>query len=92
MAISYKSKFIDGWLEQGHAIGMAEGRAEGEVTGATHAKADAILRVFKSRDLHLSHARRELIETCKDLAQLDAWFDRSLTATTVDEIFEDEEG
>jgi len=93
MAISYKSKFIDGWVEQGLAIGKAEGlaigKAEGKAEGEAQAKADAILRVLQSRSLHPTRAQRELIETCKDLAKLDTWFDGSLTAATVDDIFDD---
>jgi hypothetical protein len=91
MSISYKSKFIDGWVEQGEAIGEARGRAEGEVEGEARTKADVILRILESRGLRPARAQRELIETCKDLAKLDAWFNRSLTTRTVDEIFEDEE-
>ena len=29
MGITYKSKFVDGWFQQGRAVGEAEGRAEG---------------------------------------------------------------
>jgi hypothetical protein len=88
MAISYRSQFIDGWIEQGEARGREEGKAEGMAEGEALARADAILRVLKSRGLRPTRGQRELIEACRDLTVLDTWFDRSLTATTVSEIFE----
>jgi len=30
MGVTYKSKFVDGWYQQGRAAGEAEGKAEGE--------------------------------------------------------------
>jgi hypothetical protein len=55
------------------------------------ARADDILRVLKTRRLRPTLAQRELIETSKNLAKLDAWFDRSLIAKTVEELFEEDE-
>ena len=75
MSISYRSEFVDGWFEQGEA----------------RAKRDDILRVLKFRSLRPGPGQRERIESCNDLATLDAWFECSFTATTVDQIFEDEE-
>jgi hypothetical protein len=89
MAISYKSKFVDGWYQQGVAAGKEEGEAEGEARGEARTRSDVILRVCKSRGLRLTRAQRELIESCSDLGKLNTWFDRSLTAATVSEIFED---
>ena len=85
MGITYKSKFVDGWYQQGRAIGAAEGKAEGIAEGL----ARAILRVLGSRGLSPTPAQRELIESCDDVAQLDTWCDRALTATTVSMVFED---
>jgi hypothetical protein len=85
MGITYKSKFVDGWYQQGRAAGAAEGIAQGEARG----EARAILRVLKSRGLHPTLAQRELIESCDDVAQLDTWCDRALTAATVAMVFED---
>jgi hypothetical protein len=85
MGITYKSKFVDGWYQQGHAAGQAEGRAQGEARG----QAWSILRVLKSRGLSPTPAQRELIESCEDLRQLDTWFDRALTVTTAAAVFED---
>jgi hypothetical protein len=85
MGITYKSKFVDGWYQQGRAAGEADGIAQGE---AKRGAAD-ILRLLKSRGLSPTRAQRELIESCGDLGQLDTWFDRALTATTLATVFED---
>ena len=85
MGITYKSKFVDGWYQQGRAAGAAEGKAEGVAEG----EARAILRVLRSRGLHPTLAQRELIESCDDVARLDTWCDRALTATTVAMVFGD---
>jgi hypothetical protein len=89
MAISYKSKFVDGWYQQGVAVGEAQGEVRGEARGEARTRAADILRVLKSRGLRPARAQRELIESCTDLGKLDAWFERSLTAITIDEVFED---
>jgi hypothetical protein len=57
--------------------------------GEARARAADILRILKSRGLRPTRAQRELIESCDDLGQLDAWFDRALTVMTVAAVFED---
>jgi hypothetical protein len=89
MGITYKSKFVDGWYQQGRAAGEAKGMAEGIARGETKRGATDILRILKSRGLRPTPAQRELIESCDDLGQLDTWFDRALTATAVAMVFED---
>jgi len=85
IGITYKSKFVDGWYQQGRAAGAVEGKAQGEALG----EARAILRLLESRSLRPTRAQRELIESCHDLDQLDIWFDRALTVTTAAAVFED---
>jgi hypothetical protein len=89
MGITYKSKFVDGWYQQGRAEGEADGMAEGIAQGKAEARAADILLILKSRGLSLTRAQRGLIESCDDLGQLDIWFDRALTATTLAMVFED---
>jgi hypothetical protein len=89
MGITYKSKFVDGWYQQGRAAGQAEGRAQGIAQGEVTTKAVDILRILQSRGLRPTPAQRELIESCEDLGQLDTWFDRALTVTTAAAVFED---
>lgn len=72
-----RDDFIDGFLDQGRA----EGRAEGE--------ARMLLRVLAARGFVLPDAIRERVVGCSDLAQLEAWADRAVTAKSVPEIFRD---
>ncbi|MEU6471478.1 hypothetical protein ABZ927_07000 [Streptomyces massasporeus] len=58
-----------------------EGKAEG--------KAEAILRVMEKRGIPVPEAVRDRITTCTDLDTLTLWFDRSLTATTAEDLFAD---
>jgi hypothetical protein len=58
-------------------------RAEGEAKG----EAKAILRVLARRGIEVPEQARDRISRCTDGKTLDAWLDRSLTATTVDELF-----
>ena len=89
MGITYKSKFVDGWYQQGRAVGEAEGKAQGIAEGAATTRTADILLTLESRGLRLTRAQRELIESCQDLDQLNSWFRRALTATTVTAVFED---
>ena len=89
MGITYKSKFVDGWYQQGCAAGEAKGEARGEARGAARTRAEDILCILKSRGLEPTRAERELIESCDDLARLRTWFERALNVATVAMIFED---
>ena len=89
MGITYKSKFVDGWYQQGVAAGEARGVAQGEAQGAARTRVEDILGVLDSRGLEPTRGERELIESCDDLARLHTWFNRALSATTVSMVFED---
>jgi predicted transposase YdaD len=78
---SYGEKLI----EQGRAKGREEGREEGLIRG----RAEYILRTLTARGVPVDEAARQRILTCTDLATLDRWFDRSLTATTLSEVLDD---
>jgi hypothetical protein len=52
-------------------------------------KAAYLLRALKSRGLEPSEEQLEQIASCADEAQLDRWFDRAMTATSVAEVFAD---
>jgi hypothetical protein len=56
--------------------------AEGEAKG----KADSILRVLVRRGVAVPDEVRDQILGCTDLVQLEAWLDRAVTATTVDDV------
>jgi hypothetical protein len=57
----------------------AEGRAEGE--------AKAVLRVLERRGIHVPSSVREQILACTDTTVLDGWLDRSLTITSIEDLF-----
>jgi hypothetical protein len=83
MSTTFKSEFIDSWKQ----AGLEEGRAQGIHQGEAQAKAQDILKVLNSRGLKPTDKQREQVTTSTDLAQLDLWFDRALTATSADEVF-----
>ena len=68
--------------ERGRAEGEAKGKAEGEAKG----KADAVLKILMRRGLTPSADQRRRIVACTDLATLERWLERSLSASSVDEL------
>jgi hypothetical protein len=62
-------------LEESHAEGLAEGRAE------------AVLRALVKRGLEPSTEQRQRILAERSLATLELWFDRALTCAAVAELF-----
>ncbi|MDQ0714796.1 hypothetical protein QFZ55_004248 [Streptomyces luteogriseus] len=60
-----------------------EGKAEGIVEG----KAESILSVLEKRGIDLPHDIRDRITSCTNLDTLTLWFDRSLAATTSEDLF-----
>ncbi|MEV8398927.1 hypothetical protein [Streptomyces niveus] len=57
-----------------------EGRAEG--------RARDILLVLEARGIMVSDDVRERIGSCRDSALMKSWFERAVTASSVEEIFE----
>lgn len=51
-------------------------------TGRAEGTAQAILSILDKRGVHIPDATRKYIVNCLDGITLDAWLDRSLTATT----------
>ncbi|MFD6326244.1 hypothetical protein ACFWOL_26030 [Streptomyces sp. NPDC058442] len=72
-------------IEEMYLGGKAEGRAEGKAEG----RAEAILRALEVRGITVSDSVHERITTCTDLDTLATWFDRSLTATTVEDVLDE---
>ena len=81
----WKSDFVEGFVN----VGIEKGREQGIVEGAVRAKAEDILKVLDARDLNPTNDQRGQVNAATDLAQLDRWFDRALTAATTAEIFAD---
>jgi predicted transposase YdaD len=87
MATTFPDPFIDGLLDQGRAEGEARGRAEGEARGRAEGEAAMLLRVLAARGFTVPEDIRQRIQSCTDLARLEAWGDRAVTANSLDEIF-----
>jgi hypothetical protein len=71
MATVFRDEFVDGLLDQG--------RAEGE--------AAMLLRVLAARGFAVPDDIKQRVQSCADLAQLEAWGDRAVTAKSLEEIF-----
>ena len=75
MATVFRDEFVDGLLDQGRA----QGRAAGE--------AAMLLRVLAARGFTVPDDIRQRVQSCTDLAQLEAWGDRAVTARSLEELF-----
>ncbi len=62
------------------------GRAEGEKHGLAEGKRQSLQMLLTQRGIRLTAADRARIELCSDIAQLDAWFKRAVTADSVAEV------
>ncbi|MEU5095797.1 hypothetical protein [Streptomyces sp. NPDC020996] len=60
---------------------------EGKAEGKAEDRASLILRVLELHGVPVPEDARERITSCADLDTLARWFDRSLTATAVEELF-----
>ncbi len=76
---AYRNDFIESFVAKGEAKGRAEGRAE--TLGV------AIMKALATRGIRVDKMRAEEIRSCADLNQLNAWFDKALTAETADDVF-----
>ncbi|MFG2777900.1 hypothetical protein ACGFY7_08560 [Streptomyces prunicolor] len=66
-------------MEKAYLEGHAEGRAEN--------RAAFTLRVLEKHGIHVPDDIRERITSCTDLDTLTLWFDRSLAASTAEDLF-----
>ncbi len=74
----YQSDFARRYVAQGKAEGKAEGLAEGEAAGRAH----SLLSVLAARGLDVPEDVRARITACTELARLDAWLARAVTAAS----------
>jgi len=74
MATAFKDEFIDGLLDQRRA---GRGRAAGAM----------LLRVLAAKGFTVPDEVRQRVQSCKDLAQLEEWGERAVTAKSLDEVF-----
>jgi hypothetical protein len=64
-------------IERGHRRGVKHGLAQG------------VLRILAVRGLPVDEQARQRILTCPDMATLETWLERALTATTLSEVWGD---
>ncbi|MQY06032.1 hypothetical protein [Actinomadura macrotermitis] len=62
---------------------------KGKVEGQLEATAKLILRALAAQGVCVSNEARERIAGCRDLEQLEAWFDRATTVSSTRELFQD---
>ncbi|WP_224363216.1 hypothetical protein [Hyalangium versicolor] len=70
--------------ERGRQVGLAEGEARGEAKGL----AKAVLRLLAARGLPVDDASRQRIQSCMDVATLERWLERAVSATHLSEVLD----
>lgn len=73
----YQSDFARKYI----AMGKAEGKAEGQ--------AQMLLKQLRVKGFTVAPELAARVESCGDIAQLDTWAERVLTASTLDDVFAD---
>jgi len=66
--------------------GKAEGKAEGEAKGKAEGKAEDILAVLRARGIRVPAAAKRRILAEQDLATLDGWLLKAVTATRLADV------
>ncbi|WP_067255279.1 hypothetical protein [Streptomyces sp. DSM 15324] len=74
----------------GHRTMFEEKYLKGKAEGAAKDRASLILRVLDKHGIEVSDSVRERITSCADLDTLTVWFDRALSAVSVQDLFADE--
>ncbi|HEU4537459.1 MAG TPA: hypothetical protein VFS00_25245 [Polyangiaceae bacterium] len=64
----------------------ARGQAKGEAKGKAKGKAEVLVKYLEQKGVTLTAKRRQRIESCTDLAQLDRWLERAFAASTREEL------
>lgn len=59
--------------------------------GRNQGRAEAIVLALEKRGVAVPGDERKRILACRDRSTLNVWFDRAITATTIDEVFNDNE-
>jgi hypothetical protein len=73
---------------EGEARGRVEGEARGRAEGEAQGELRALLTVLSARGIELSAEHAARVRACKDIAVLEAWLRRAVTATSADQIFD----
>jgi flagellar biosynthesis/type III secretory pathway protein FliH len=76
-------------LREGEAKGLREGEAKGLREGEARGKRAALQMVLAARGVEVDDETRARIEVCADLARLDRWLARALTAASAREAIDE---
>jgi hypothetical protein len=82
---SYGERLVERAQRWGERRGLQRGMERGEL----RARAKDVLRILAARGIHVTDEARRRVLSCRDLATIDRWFDRSLNATTLSDVLED---
>jgi hypothetical protein len=86
----YQSDFAKKYFARGEEKGREEGREQGREEGRAAGEARALLLVLRSRGIDVPAATARRIDAERDDARFEAWIRRAVTATTIDDVFNDE--
>jgi hypothetical protein len=94
MTTVLKDDFMDGLIAEGLAKGLEKGLAKGLEKGLAKGLAKGSLQKARQMLLQILDKRfnvpadiHKRVETCTDTAMMDTWFDRAITAASLDEVF-----
>ena len=83
----FQSDFARKYIAMGKAEGEAEGEARGEARGKVVGEAQLLLKQLRFKGFTVSPELVARVESCQDLAVLDLWAERVLSASTLDDVF-----
>lgn len=75
-------------VAEGRQQGVAEGRQQGVEEGHRRALQNTLQSILRARGLSLSPDQADRVAACHDVARLERWTARAVTASTAVEIFE----
>jgi predicted transposase YdaD len=85
-----KRTILDEWKDEGRKEGRKKGRQEGREEGrreeAIRTRQQTLLRQLRARFPDVPQATTDVVNATRDVAQLDAWLDRVVSARNLDEV------
>jgi hypothetical protein len=85
----YKNDFIESYVQVGLEQGIEKGIEQGIERGAVADAAEKLLKLLEGRGLNPTDVQRTKVAGSTDLAELNLWFDRAITAETAADVFGD---
>ncbi|MFB7917998.1 hypothetical protein [Streptomyces sp. NPDC056061] len=84
----FRGYVAESFREEGRREGRAEVMAEVMAEAQVAERARLVSYILAWRGVAVTEEARERIDACRDLEVLGTWFDRAITASAVDELFE----